>query len=319
MSACPIAGSTTEVRRKMTATDSLAIGVRKASPSRTKSAKNILLYAVSIALGLLFFYPYFYTVMSSFKGPWEMYSWPPAMFPSELRWQNYVQTVTMVPFGRWAYNTIVITFISTLGAVLTSSIVAYSFARFKYRFQDVIFLITLGTMMMPAQVTLIPRFIMFHKFGEWTGLQFLNTWRPLWLPSWFGGGAFAIFLMRQFIQTIPRDFDEAALIDGASYFRIFWRIIMPLCKPVVATLTIISGINQWNSFIEPMIYLNESSRFPISVGLNYFRETAGGMTEEPKEHLLMCASVLTTLPPIIVFFLFQEYFVQGVVMSGIKG
>lgn len=284
-----------------------------------KGLRTVLLYVLSIALGVVFFFPYFYTVMSSLKGPWEMYNWPPTMFPAELRWSNYVQTVTMVPFVRWVYNTIVITCLATLGTVLTSSLVAYSFARFTYRFRDTLFLITLGTMMMPAQVTLIPRFIMFFKFGEWTSLPFLNTWRPLWIPAWFGGGAFSIFLMRQFIQTIPRDFDEAALIDGASYLRIFWRVVMPLCKPVIATLAIISGISQWNSFIEPMIYLNESSRFPISVGLHYFRETAGGMTEEPKEHLLMCGSVLTTLPPIIVFFLFQEYFVQGVVMSGIKG
>jgi len=304
----------------METTAPLTVQTRQAHGANwRRGLRTTLLYILSIALATLFFFPYFYTLTSSLKGPWEMYNWPPTLFPSELRWSNYVQTVSMVPFGRWVYNTIVITSLATLGTVLTSSLVAFSFARFTYRFRDILFLITLGTMMMPAQVTLIPRFIMFFKFGEWTGLQFLNTWRPLWIPAWFGGGAFSIFLMRQFIQTIPRDFDEAALIDGASYLRIFWRIVMPLCKPVIATLAIISGIGQWNSFIEPMIYLNESSRFPISVGLHYFRETAGGMTEEPKEHLLMCGSVLTTLPPIIVFFLFQEYFVQGVVMSGIKG
>lgn len=278
-----------------------------------------ILYVLSISLGIFFFFPYFYTLMSSFKAPWEMYNWPPTLFPSALRWQNYVTAVTMVPFGLWIYNTILITVLSTSGSILTSSIAAFSFARFRYRFRDLLFFITLGTMMMPAQITLIPRYIMFFLFGQWTKIQFLNTYKPLWIPAWFGGGAFSIFLMRQFIQTIPRDFDEAALIDGASHARIFWMIIMPLCKPAIATLTIISVIAQWNSFIEPMIYLNEAHKFPISVGLQYFRLTAGGMTQEPKEHLLMCASVLTTLPPIVLFFLFQEYFVQGVVMSGIKG
>ena len=291
----------------------------KAGHGRRMALRTGVLYALSIGLGILFFFPYFYTLMSSFKAPWEMFNWPPTLFPSRLAWENYVKTVTMVPFGQWVYNTIVITVLSTSGSVLTSSIAAFSFARFRYRFKETLFLITLGTMMMPAQVTLIPRYIMFFLFGNWTGVQFLNTYRPLWLPSWFGGGAFAIFLMRQFIQTIPRDFDEAALIDGASHGRIFWTIIMPLCKPAIATLTIISVIGQWNSFIEPMIYLNQAHKFPISVGLQYFRLTAGGMTQEPKEHLLMCASVLTTLPPIALFFLFQEYFVQGVVMSGIKG
>lgn len=284
-----------------------------------KAARILGLYALSVFIGIIFFFPYFYTVMSSFKGPWEMYDWPPTLLPSEFLWRNYVKTVTLVPFGRWIYNTIVITVLYTLGTVITSSLSAYSFARFNYRLKDVLFVITLSTMLMPAQITLIPRFIMFYKFGEWSGVQFLNTFRPLWIPAWFGGGAFAIFLMRQFIQTIPRDFDEAALIDGAGYTRIFVTIIAPLCKPAIATLAIISGINQWNSFLEPMIYLNEMSKFPVSVGLQYFRLQADSMVTEPKENLLMCAAVLVTLPPIIVFFLFQEYFVQGVVMSGIKG
>lgn len=302
------------------ATEALAVGGnQKVGVSHRKAVRILPLYVVSIVLGAMFFFPYFYTLMSSFKGPWEMFNWPPTVFPERLRWTNYVDTVTMVPFGRWIYNTVVITFLSTLGVVLTSSVAAFSFARFRYRFHELLFLITLGTMMMPAQVTLIPQFILFHRLGEWTGIPFLNTWKPLWVPAWFGGNAFSIFLMRQFMQTIPRDFDEAAIIDGASYVRIFSRIIMPLCKPAIATLTIIAFINQWNSFIEPMIYLNEAQKFPISVGLEYFRLTAGGMTEEPKEHLLMCASVLTTLPPITLFFLFQEYFVQGIVMSGIKG
>ncbi len=297
----------------------MAAGSKKRPLSWHKVVRVLVLYVLSISLGVFFFFPYFYTLMSSFKAPWEMYTWPPMMVPSALRWGNYVQTVTMVPFFLWVYNTIVITVLSTTGGVLTSSVAAFSFARFRYRFKDALFLITLATMMMPAQVTLIPRYIMFFLFGNWTKIQFLNTFRPLWVPAWFGGGAFSIFLMRQFMQTIPKDLDEAALIDGSSYARIFSTIIMPLCKPAVATLTIISVIGNWNSYIEPIVYLNQAQKFPISVGLQYFRLTAGGMTKEPKEHLLMCASILTTLPPIILFFTFQQYFVQGVVMSGIKG
>lgn len=281
-----------------------------------------LLYVVSTVLGLMFLFPFFYTVMSSLKEPFELFTVPPTIIPKRLQWVNYVDTVSMpmAPYGLWFYNTVVITVLSTSGGVLTSCLVAFGFARFRFRFRDALFMITLSTLMMPAQVTLIPRYIMFFKFGEWTGVPFLNTFKPLWLPAWFGGGAFAIFLIRQFILTLPKDLDDAALIDGASYPRIFLRIVVPLCKPVIATLTIISVIGKWNSFMEPMIYLNTSDKFPISVGIEFFRITGAGQTmAKPMQHYLMCASVLSTIVPITIFFLFQQYFVQGVVMSGIKG
>ena len=278
------------------------------------------LYGISVFLALVFIFPYFYTLMSSLKQPWEMYAWPPLLVPERFIWQNYVTVFQKAPFARWFWNTVAITLLSTTGGVLTSSLVAFSFARFEYRFRDVLFMITLSTMMLPAQVTLIPQFILFFKLGVWTPIQFLDTIRPLWVPSWFGGGAFGIFLMRQFIQTIPLDLDEAALMDGASYPRIFSTIVLPLCKPVIATLTVITFLSSWNAFIGPMIYINNPKKFPISVGVRYFQQTAGGMSmEEPQVHLLMCASVLSTIVPIIVFFSAQNVFVRGVVMSGIKG
>lgn len=299
---------------------------RRASASRaadlSRFIRSPLLYIVSTVLGLMFLFPFFYTVMSSLKEPFELFTVPPTIIPKRLQWVNYVETVSMpmAPYGLWFYNTVVITFLSTSGGVLTSCLVAFGFARFRFRFRDALFMITLSTLMMPAQVTLIPRYIMFFKFGQWTGVPFLNTFTPLWLPAWFGGGAFAIFLIRQFILTLPKDLDDAALIDGASYPRIFWKIVVPLCKPVIATLTIISVIGKWNSFMEPMIYLNTSDKFPISVGIEFFRITGAGQTmAKPMQHYLMCASVLSTIVPITIFFLFQQYFVQGVVMSGIKG
>ena len=288
--------------------------------SLRKSAKALGLYLISIFLGLMFLFPYFYTFMSSLKEPFELFTVPPTMVPKVAQWVNYAETVRIAPFGRWFYNTLVITVLSTAGRVLTSALVAFGFARFRFRFKEGLFLITLSTLMLPAQVTLIPTYIMFYKLGQWTGIPFLDTFRPLWIPAWFGGGAFAIFLMRQFMQTIPKELDDAALIDGASYLRIFWRIMLPLCQPAIATLTIISIIGQWNSFVEPMIYINTSDKFPISVGIEYFNVTAGGeMMGKPMQHLLMCASVLSTIMPVTIFFLFQRYFVQGVVMSGIKG
>jgi len=284
-----------------------------------KKASRSLLYLSTFGLGLMFLFPYFYTLMSSFKQPWEMYVFPPRFLPETIRWQNYIETITKVPFLRWMYNTLIIAFLHTTGLVFTSSLTAFSFARFRYRFRDTIFLITLSTMMLPAQVTLIPRYVMFFKFGEWTGVKFIDTFRPLWLPVWFGGSAFAIFLMRQFMMTIPRELDDAALIDGADYFRIFWGIVLPLCKPAIATLTLISVMGQWNSFLAPLIYINDPQKFPIAVGVAYFQDSALAVIEEPQEHLLMCAAVLATILPIILFFSFQKQFVRGVVMSGIKG
>ena len=304
----------------------MATGQRAVSPvvsgarafSWRKHGKYVMLLPL-IVLSIIFMFPYFYTLMSSFKQPFELYTFPPLLIPERLMWVNYVKTVELVPYFRWMYNTFVITFLYTTGAVLTSSLAAFSFARFRFRLNRPIFVISLSTMMLPAQVTLIPTYIMYYKFGQWTGITFINTYRPLWLPAWFGGGAFAIFLMRQFIMTIPQELDEAALIDGANYFRIFWQIVLPLCKPAIATLTLITVVAQWNRFIGPLIYINTPIKFPLAVGLQYFSRTAGAFTQETTQHYLMAASVIATIFPITLFFSFQRHFVHGVVMSGIKG
>ena len=274
--------------------------------------RTIILYVVMIGLGFIFMFPFFWTVSSSLKEPWELYTFPPTWFPAKLQWQNYARVLEKVPFVLWMVNSVIVVVLSTVGSVLSASIVAYSFARFRYRGREVIFLITLATMMLPAQVTLIPQFVLFYKLG------WINTLLPLWIPSWFGGGAFAIFLVRQFIMSLPRELDEAAIIDGASYPRIFWSILLPLCKPVLATVAVISFIAGWNDFVNPLIYLNSPDKFTLAVGLNYFKgvpETSG----LPLEHLLMAASVMVILPVLVIFFAAQRYFVQGIVLSGIKG
>jgi multiple sugar transport system permease protein len=272
------------------------------------------LYGFIILLCLMFGFPIFWTLMSSLKTPAEMAAFPPVIIPSELQWENYRQVlmVPRIPVVRWALNSTLVVALVTTGAVITSSLVAYSFARFNYRGRDVLFIITLATLMLPAQVTLIPQFVLFFRFG------WINTIHPLWVPYWFGGGAFAIFLMRQFIMTLPRDLDEAALIDGAGYFRIFWSILLPLCKPVLATLSIIIVIDTWSDFLGPLIYLNSPDKFTIAVGLHFFKQSpeVGGL---PLEHLLMAACILSMIPMITIFFLGQRFFVQGIVMSGIKG
>lgn len=275
---------------------------------------RVLLYAVVLALCALFGFPLFWTLMSSLKTSAEMFAFPPPIFPEIPQFQNYTRALTMdrIQTVRWFWNSTYVVILATAGTVITASLVAYSFARFEYRGRDTLFFITLATMMLPAQVTLIPQFVLFFKLG------WINTLNPLWVPFWFGGGGFAIFLMRQFFLSLPRDLDEAALIDGANYFRIFWSILLPLCKPILATLAIITIIATWGDFLGPLIYLNSPEKFTISIGLHFFNGSpeVGG---EPMQHLLMAVCILSMLPVIIIFFLGQRFFVQGIVMSGIKG
>jgi len=270
-------------------------------------------YVIILALCVLFGFPLFWTAMSSLKTIPEMFAFPPILIPATPQWANYWTVLNIdYPVGRWFVNSVLIVVLTTFGTLITASLVAYSFARFDYRGRDVLFMITLSTMMLPAQVTLIPQFVLFYKLG------WVNTHLPLWVPHWFGGGAFAIFLMRQFFLTLPRDLDEAALIDGAGYFRIFWSILLPLCKPVLATLAIITIIASWSDFLGPLIYLNTPEKFTVSVGLQFFNAVpeVGG---EPMQHLLMAACVMSMVPIILMFFFGQRFFVQGIVMSGIKG
>ncbi|MCB0121763.1 MAG: carbohydrate ABC transporter permease, partial [Caldilineaceae bacterium] len=235
-------------------------------------------------------------------------------FPAVPQPQNYPKVFEIVPWGLWTWNSVLVAGLSTFGAVLTAALVGYSFARFRYPGRDIIFMITLSTMMLPVEVTLIPLYLMFAKIG------WMDSYKPLIVPSFFGGGAFLIFLMRQFFMSIPIDLDEAARIDGASYLRIFWQILMPLSVPVAATAAVLTFMGQWNAFLHPFIFLNTKSKYTLAVGIRYFQSVAGFTDDvEPKFHLLMAGSVMMTLPVIILFFVAQRYLVQGIVMSGIKG
>lgn len=291
-----------------------------ATPNAQRATSNRLtmdravLYLLVVILCVLFGFPLFWTLMSSLKTAADMSSYPPVIIPAVPQWGNYMRVliVQRLPVATWFGNSLWVTTLSTAGVVITASLVAYSFARFEFRGRNLLFTITLATLMLPTEVTLIPQFVLFYKLG------WINTLLPLWVPAWFGGGGFAIFLMRQFFLSLPKDLDEAALIDGASYLRIFWSILLPLCKPALATLAIITVIATWGDFLGPVIYLNSPEKFTISVGLQFFKNSpdVGG---EPLQHILMAACVLSMIPIIIVFFLGQRYFVQGIVMSGIKG
>jgi ABC-type glycerol-3-phosphate transport system permease component len=269
-------------------------------------------YALLSVLGALFMFPWFWTLTGSLKTASEVYLFPPPFLPKSANTANYPEVFARVPFGNWFLNSVRVVTLATLGNVLSATLVAYSFARFRWRGRDILFAITLATMMLPAEVTLIPQYLLYKQLG------WLNTIRPLWVPAWLGGGAFSIFLLRQFIMGLPREFDEAATIDGASPFRILIQVLIPLMKPVLATIAVITFIGGWDDFMGPLIYLASPDQFTLAVGLRYFN-VAEGQPGVPTLHLLMAACVMSTTPIVLLFFMAQRYFVQGIVMSGLKG
>ena len=275
---------------------------------------RIILYLIAFVSSAIFLFPFVWTLLSSLKKSSELIVFPPTWFPAVPQPYNYVRVFEFVPWGTWTLNSVMIASVATVGAVLSASVVAYSFARFRYPGRNLIFMITLSTIMLPVEVTLIPLYLLFAKIG------WLDSFKPLMIPSFFGGGAFLIFLIRQFFMSIPIDLDEAARIDGAGYLRIFWQILMPLSVPVVMTAAVLTFIGEWNSFLGPFIILNTKTKYTLSIGIRYFQAVAGNTDDaEPKFHLLMAASIMMTAPIILLFFLAQKYLVQGIVMSGIKG
>ena len=269
-------------------------------------------FTMLCGLGLLMALPFFWMLSTSLKVEQQVYLFPPIWIPNPWAWENYrISLFDILPFSRFFLNTVYITVTATVGAVLSSSMVAFAFARLRWPGRDKVFLLVLATMMVPTYSTIVPRFILFRN------LDWVDTFWPLIVPLWFGGSAFFIFLMRQFYMTIPIDLDEAAGIDGCSEFRIWWSIILPLSKPALATITILSFMARWNDFFDPLIFLNTMENFTVALGLNMFRSAIE--IYGVKYHWLMAASVTVLLPGLIIFFFFQKTFVQGVVMSGIKG
>ena len=262
-------------------------------------------------------FPFIWTVMSSGKTIAELYRYPPTFWPESPQFiANYIEVWNTVPFGRWLLNSFWVTFWALVGGTISAAIVAYGFSRFRFPGRDLFFFITLSTMMLPAEVTLIPTYLLFKQF-DW-----IDTYHPLIVPAWFGGGAFNIFLMRQFMMSIPFDLDEAAKIDGASSWRILWQIILPLAKPALATLATLGFIGNWNNFLGPLIFLNSEEKYTVVVGLRYLQSAVAGgsaVVSRPQDHLLMGAALMVALPCLILFFVGQKYFVQGIVTTGIKG
>ena len=286
--------------------------IRSATATVRRAMGRGALHLLAIALGFVLMVPFAWAVDGSLKPESEIRLLPPKLLPSQWMFSNYPETWHSTLFSQWAQNTVLVAVLATLGAVLSAAAAGYAFARFRFPGRNTMFAITLGTLMLPQEVTLIPSYLLFFKLG------WLNTYLPLVVPSWFGGGAFLIFLFRQFFMSIPLDLDDAAKIDGASYFQILGWVILPLSRPVLATAGILTLIGNWNSFLFPLIILNDAAKFTLSIGLRYFAVSPSA-DSKPMDHLLLAGSIMMTIPIIVIFFLGQRYFVRGVVMSGVKG
>ena len=285
---------------------------RTIARGRRGLVKQVVLYALAIGASILFMLPFLWTIGTSLKPLTELYSFPPTFVPKDPRFANYRDVFTNAPFARFLVNSVFVTLVAVFGQTLSAAAVAYGFSRFRFPGRNILFRIVLATMMLPWHVTIVPTFLLFRE------LKWLNTFLPLTVPAFFGGGAFYIFLLRQFFLTIPRDLDEAAYIDGASSVRIFWSIILPLSKTALATAAIFSFIEHWNEFIGPLIFLNSERLYTVSIGLRYFIATPFS-GDQPREAILMAASLIVALPPLVLFFMAQKYFVQGIATTGSKG
>ena len=266
------------------------------------------IYTILTVGGVAFAMPFFWMVSMALKPSDQIFVFPPIWLPNPIRWQNFTEGWSMYfPFWTFLLNTIIITGNNVVGNIVSCTLIAYGFARIKVREADVLFALVLATMMVPEQVTMIPVYYLFTKLG------WVNTFLPLMVPAWFGY-PFFIFLLRQFFLTLPHELDDAARIDGCSTWGILYRILLPLCKPALAAVAIFAFIRNWNSFLYPLIYLNDLDKYTLQLGLNMYR---GQYYAE--FHLMMAVALLVLIPVIIVFFVAQKYFIQGIALTGIKG
>jgi ABC-type glycerol-3-phosphate transport system permease component len=271
--------------------------------------RRLPIYTVLIAGAILLGLPLVWLISSSLKVNAMIFAYPPQWIPNPVEWRNFVTVWTTVPFALYTLNTMHICIFAVLGGTLSSAFVAFGFARLRFPARDILFLVLLGTMMIPFHVTLIPSFVL-YKFLHW-----LDTFKPFTIVPWFGGSAFSVFLFRQFYMTLPLELDDAARIDGCNSFDIFWRIILPQSKPALGVIAIFGFMGNWNGFILPLIYLQSPEKYPLALGINLLRSGQYGLTQW---NLLMAASLMMCVPVIIVYFVAQRYFVQGIVFSGIE-
>jgi multiple sugar transport system permease protein len=278
---------------------------REAAPR--KWVKTAVTHVALILCSAIFLVPLYWLISSSVKTDPQLQAWPPVWIPHPITFEHYAKGLQFIPFPRMLLNTLIIAFLTVAGTVLSSSLVAYSLSNLRWKGRDALFYILLATMMLPGQVTMVPLFVLFAKMG------WVDSFAPLVVPHYFGG-AFAIFLMRQFFLSIPRDLSEAARIDGCGPWGVYLRIVMPLSKPVLATVALFAFLGSWNDYMGPLIYLANPDKFTLSLGLAMFNSQYGSFPGQ-----LMAVTTVMTVPILVLFFLTQRTFIQGMTTSGIKG
>ena len=274
--------------------------------NKLKPVNRVMVYLALGFFSLLFIVPFGWMISSSLKSTVQIFEIPPSFLPHPPLWDNYPKAVSYIPFFRYLLNTLIICTGSVVGSIFSSTLVAYSFGILRWGGRNVMFKLLLATMLLPPQVTMVPVFVIFRHLGM------IDTFWPLILPSFFGI-PFFIFLMRQFYLGIPYDLVEAARIDGCHEWRIYWRIIMPLSGPAIATVGLFAFIWAWTDFMNPLIYLQDQNKFTLSLGLQQFQESHNAQWA-----MLMAASTLITLPMVVLFFSLQKYFVEGIATTGLK-
>lgn len=273
---------------------------------RRINAFTVLLLLVGLA-ALFIVIPIGWMAVTALKERGQIFAWPPVYWPNPIRWQNFTDVITQLPFLRFAANSLVISLLNIVGRLISCSIVAFAFARLHFPGRNFLFLLLLSTLMIPSQITLLPQFALFQRLG-WVG-----TYLPLIVPS-FLGNAFFIFLMRQYIMTIPRDLDEAARIDGASTWDVFFRIILPLCIPPLIVIAVLTFLWTWNDFLQPLIYISDYNSYTIQLGLNMLKGRYN-----IQWNLIMAGSLVAVVPCILIYFFTQKYLIGGIASVGLKG
>ncbi len=268
---------------------------------------RVMIWSLLVGGSVIMIMPFLWLLSSSFKPENDIFIFPPKWIPDPWRPQNYVDALTYKPFNLYIMNTLIIVGLNLIAILFSASLCAYGFARIKFWGRDFWFILVLSTMMVPYFVLMVPQFVIFSRLG------WVDTFRPLTIPFFFGGGAFNIFLLRQFFRTLPEELADAARIDGCSEFRIYWNIMLPLAKPALAAVAIFTFLNGWNDFIGPLLYISSPEKFTVAIGLATFRSVM-----RTRYDLLMAASSAMILPVVLLFFFAQRYFIQGVVLSGLK-
>jgi multiple sugar transport system permease protein len=278
--------------------------------------QTAIFYIVMTFMGIIFLLPLSWMLTAALRGEGEVvYTIPVSWFPTtSFHVENFWKVLTNPAYPLWrpAVNTLILVFLNTLGALVSNSLVAYAFARLRFHGKEFLFQIVILTMLMPGIILLIPSFILYNALG-WYG-----TYLPLWVPSFFAA-PFYVFIMRQYMRSFPRDLDDAARIDGCSYFGIYWNIILPLSRPVLVVVAIFTFQGVWNDFTGPLIYLNDANKFTLQIALDYFRRSAFSGMSASTTHLVMAASLLSVLPLLITYFFVQKQLIGGIASVGIKG